>query len=189
MKSNEFFIGISLALLSYLFIGSSFVLKKKALLKLTNVRAGFGYLYELQWWIGLIAMGIGEICNFVAYGFTPASVLFLFIHTSALMAVRFLDEKLNVLSKIGCLLTVCGSVIIVIHAPKENILKMHNYLLLFIFNFRISFLFIYNMYWNIMFNILLCSTFRFTICSLLGAFTITACKGIAIGLKELYTHK
>ncbi|CAF0854143.1 unnamed protein product [Adineta steineri] len=106
MKSNEFFIGISLALLSYLFIGSSFVLKKKGLLKLTNVRAGFGYLYEIQWWIGLITMGIGEICNFVAYGFAPASVLV-----------------------------------------------------------------------------------RFTICSLLGAFTITACKGIAIGLKELYTYK
>ncbi|CAF0799515.1 unnamed protein product [Adineta steineri] len=113
-------------------------------------------------------MGIGEICNFVAYGFAPASVVTP-LGAFALMAVRFLDEKLNILSEIGCLFTVCGSVIIVIHAPKENILKI--------------------MYWNIMFNILLCSTFRFTICSLLGAFTITACKGIAIGLKELYTHK
>jgi hypothetical protein len=36
------------------------------------------------------------------------------------MAVRFLGEKLNMLSKIGCLLTVCGSIIIIIHAPKES---------------------------------------------------------------------
>jgi hypothetical protein len=36
VKSNQFVIGISLALLSSLFIGSSFVLKKKGLLKLTN---------------------------------------------------------------------------------------------------------------------------------------------------------
>jgi hypothetical protein len=42
--SNEFLIGIGLALSSSLFIGSSFILKKKGLLKLTNyhgsVRAG-----------------------------------------------------------------------------------------------------------------------------------------------------
>lgn len=36
------------------------------------------------------------------------------------MAVRFLDEKLNRLGKIGCLLTVCGSIVIIIHAPKDS---------------------------------------------------------------------
>ena len=36
------------------------------------------------------------------------------------MSVRFLNEKLNSFSKIGCILTVCGSVIIIIHAPKES---------------------------------------------------------------------
>lgn len=39
---------------------------------------------------------------------------------SAIMSVRFLDEKLTILGKIGCLLTVFGSIIIVIHAPKES---------------------------------------------------------------------
>jgi hypothetical protein len=42
--SNQFFIGICLAFLSSLFIGSSFILKKKGLLKLANcnesIRAG-----------------------------------------------------------------------------------------------------------------------------------------------------
>lgn len=36
------------------------------------------------------------------------------------MAVRFLNEKLNTFGKIGCLLTLCGSIVIVIHAPKES---------------------------------------------------------------------
>jgi hypothetical protein len=36
------------------------------------------------------------------------------------MAVRFLNEKLNTLGHIGCLLTVFGSIVIIIHAPKEN---------------------------------------------------------------------
>jgi drug/metabolite transporter (DMT)-like permease len=36
------------------------------------------------------------------------------------MAVRFLNEKLNTFGKIGCLLTVFGSIVIIIHAPKES---------------------------------------------------------------------
>jgi drug/metabolite transporter (DMT)-like permease len=86
-------------------------------------------------------MGLGELCNFAAYGFAPASVVtplgalsvlvryvnntlhfigFYFYFISALLAVRFLGEKLNTLGKIGCLLTVSGSVIIIIHAPKDS---------------------------------------------------------------------
>jgi hypothetical protein len=36
---------------------------------------GFGYLCELQWWAGVAIMALGELCNFAAYGFTPASVV------------------------------------------------------------------------------------------------------------------
>ncbi|CAF0841569.1 unnamed protein product [Adineta steineri] len=159
MKSNDFFIGISLALLSNLFIGSSFVLKKKGLLKLSG---GFRYLYEIQWWVGLITMGIGEICNFVAYGFAPASVVTplgaLSVLVSALMAVRFLNEKLNILKFLFFSFLICIGILCLIfyYAPRLGSQYVHIYIL---------------------------------ICSLLGAFTITACKGIAIGLKELYTHK
>ena len=39
---------------------------------------------------------------------------------SALLAVRFLNENLTMPGKIGCLLTVAGSIILVIHAPKDN---------------------------------------------------------------------
>ena len=42
------------------------------------------------------------------------------IFLSALMAVQFLDEKLTRLGKIGCFLTVSGSIVIIIHAPKET---------------------------------------------------------------------
>ncbi len=43
-----------------------------------------------------------------------------YLYNSALMSVRFLNEKLNLLGKIGCLLTVFGSIVIIIHAPKES---------------------------------------------------------------------
>lgn len=69
-------------------------------------------------------MGLGELCNFTAYGFAPASVVTplgaLSVLVSALLSVRFLGEKLNTLSKIGCLLTVAGSIILIINAPKDS---------------------------------------------------------------------
>jgi hypothetical protein len=36
------------------------------------------------------------------------------------MAAYFLDEKLNTIGKIGCFLTAIGSIVMVIHAPKEG---------------------------------------------------------------------
>lgn len=52
--------GVILAILSSLFIGSSFIFKKKSLLRLNSdggLRAGdggFGYLKDLRWWTGLL---------------------------------------------------------------------------------------------------------------------------------------
>ena len=57
---HEFYIGLGLAISSSLFIGSSFIIKKKALIRLNRVgglrasAGGFGYLREWIWWTGLI---------------------------------------------------------------------------------------------------------------------------------------
>lgn len=68
-------------------------------------------------------MGIGEAANFAAYAFAPASLVTplgaLSVIVTAVMASKFLNEKLNLLGKLGCLLCVLGSIIIVIHSPKE----------------------------------------------------------------------
>ena len=48
---------------------------------------------------------------------------------SAVMSDYFLNEKLNNLGKIGCLLTAIGSTVMVIHAPKEGEIKSVNELL------------------------------------------------------------
>ena len=45
------------------------------------------------------------------------------------MAAYFLNEKLNTIGKIGCLLTAIGSIVMVIHAPKEGEVKSVNELL------------------------------------------------------------
>uniref|UniRef100_A0A1A9WM35 Magnesium transporter NIPA2 n=1 Tax=Glossina brevipalpis TaxID=37001 RepID=A0A1A9WM35_9MUSC len=127
---TDFYIGVGLAICSCFFIGSSFIIKKKALLRLNRhgeVRAsagGFGYLKEWIWWAGLFTMSLGEAANFTAYAFAPASLVTplgaLSVIISAVMASKFLNEKLNLLGKLGCVLCILGSTIIVIHSPKEK---------------------------------------------------------------------
>ncbi|WVZ81497.1 hypothetical protein U9M48_028868 [Paspalum notatum var. saurae] len=84
--------GLVLALSSSLFIGASFIIKKKGLKKAASsgVRAGVGgysYLYE-------------PLC--------------------AVLAHVMLREKLHIFGILGCVLCVVGSTTIVLHAPPER---------------------------------------------------------------------
>ncbi|XP_042046189.1 probable magnesium transporter NIPA4 isoform X1 [Salvia splendens] len=127
--SSENIKGLVLALSSSLFIGASFIVKKKGLKKAgaSGVRAGVGgysYLYEPLWWIGLITMIVGEIANFAAYAFAPAILVTplgaLSIIISAVLAHVILREKLHIFGILGCALCVVGSTTIVLHAPQER---------------------------------------------------------------------
>ncbi|PHT34576.1 putative magnesium transporter NIPA7 [Capsicum baccatum] len=128
--SKDNMTGIILALLSSVFIGASFIIKKKGLRRaavVSGVRAGVGgysYLMEPLWWIGMITMIVGEIANFVAYAFAPAVLVTplgaLSIIVSAVLAQIILKEKLHPLGILGCVLCIAGSVVIVVHAPQEH---------------------------------------------------------------------
>ncbi|GAA0169760.1 secondary carrier transporter [Lithospermum erythrorhizon] len=121
--------GLILAMSSSIFIGGSFIVKKKGLKKAgaSGVRAGIGgysYLYEPLWWIGMISMIVGEIANFAAYAFAPAILVTplgaLSIIISAVLAHIILREKLHIFGVLGCALCVVGSTTIVLHAPHER---------------------------------------------------------------------
>ncbi|CAK9315972.1 unnamed protein product [Citrullus colocynthis] len=121
--------GLVLAMASSVFIGSSFILKKKGLKRAgaTGARAGVGgytYLLEPLWWTGMVTMIIGEIANFVAYIYAPAVLVTplgaLSIIVSAVLAHFLLKERLQKMGVVGCLSCIVGSVIIVIHAPQEH---------------------------------------------------------------------
>lgn len=198
-----FFIGVGLAVGSTIFNGISFIIKKKALLHAAingSSRAsagGFGYLKEWMWWIGLTTMGIGELANFAAYAFTPASVVTplgaLSILVTAVLASVFLNEELNLLGKIGCFLCILGSIIIVIHAPQEteidgltellNKVKETSFVIYLI---------------AILCICLFCGCFLgprygnetvlvyITVCSFSGSLTVTGCKGVALCIHEAF---
>ncbi|XP_039842097.1 probable magnesium transporter NIPA2 isoform X2 [Panicum virgatum] len=121
--------GLTLAMSSSAFIGSSFVIKKVGLKKAgdNGVRAasgGFSYLYEPLWWLGMITMILGEVANFAAYAFAPAVLVTplgaLSIIFSAVLAHFVLKENLHMFGVVGCILCVVGSIGIVLHAPKER---------------------------------------------------------------------
>ncbi|KAK9305105.1 hypothetical protein QLX08_003785 [Tetragonisca angustula] len=198
---TNFYIGLGLAISSSGFIGASFIIKKKALIRLQRrgaLRAssgGFGYLKEWMWWTGLLSMGVGEVANFAAYAFAPASLVTplgaLSVLISAILASKYLNEKLNLLGKIGCLLCILGSTILVIHAPKEEEINTLNELLekvkdpgyiiymLIVIVCSILIIFYFGPAYGKQ-NIIV----YICLCSLIGSLTVTSCKGLGLALKE-----
>ncbi|XP_050573493.1 magnesium transporter NIPA2 isoform X1 [Bombus affinis] len=199
--ATNFYIGLGLAISSSGFIGASFIIKKKALIRLQRrgaLRAssgGFGYLKEWMWWTGLLSMAVGEAANFAAYAFAPASLVTplgaLSVLISAILASKYLNEKLNLLGKIGCLLCILGSTVLVIHSPKEEEISTLNELLdkvkdpgyiiyvLIVIICSILIIFYFGPAYgnqNIMIYICLCSS--------IGSLTVTSCKGLGLALKE-----
>ena len=124
------YIGLGLAVGSGLFIGSSFVFKKKGLLAAqrkynTTPGESHAYLKSAMWWTGMIIMILGEVLNFVAYMFADAVLVTpmgaLSVVVCAILSAIFLHEHLTLFGKVGCFLCVVGSVIIAINAPEQNV--------------------------------------------------------------------
>lgn len=135
-------IGISLAIGSGAFIGTSFVLKKVGLLKANEkynevAGDGYGYLKNAFWWGGMILMILGEILNFVAYAFTDAILVTplgaLSVVITTIGSAIFLKERLSMVGKVACFLCIIGSVVIVMNAPQEssvaNIQQMQSFVI------------------------------------------------------------
>ncbi|XP_005996110.1 magnesium transporter NIPA2 [Latimeria chalumnae] len=202
----DFCIGLVLAISSSLFIGGSFILKKKGLLSLAkkgSMRAGQGghaYLKEWLWWAGLLSMGAGEAANFAAYAFAPATLVTplgaLSVLVSALLSSYFLNERLNLHGKIGCLLSIVGSTVMVIHAPQEEEVETleamasklvdPGFVMFATFVIIVALILIFVVgprhgQTNILVYI--------TICSVIGALSVSCVKGLGIVIKEMFTRQ
>ncbi|TYJ59012.1 hypothetical protein B9479_000451 [Cryptococcus floricola] len=122
-------VGICLAVGSGLLIGTSFVIKKKGLINSTKkygnqAGEGHAYLKSWMWWLGMVTMIVGEICNFVAYAFTEAILVTpmgaLSVVVAAILSHFMLKEKLTFFGWIGCTLCIMGAVILALNAPEEQ---------------------------------------------------------------------
>ncbi|XP_064183078.1 magnesium transporter NIPA1 isoform X2 [Anguilla rostrata] len=143
-------------------------------------------------------MILGQIGNFLAYNVAPAVVVAplgaLGVLFGALLASHILQEHLNILGKLGCMLCCTGSVMLVIHAPKsENVTtraELEDRLgdpVLLAYISVVVLLLIVLIVWlapvygssNIMVYV--------AICSLLGSFTVPSSKGLGMVAPEAFT--
>ncbi|KAM4052880.1 magnesium transporter NIPA3 [Anomaloglossus baeobatrachus] len=200
------YIGLILAISSSLFIGSSFIMKKKGLLRLADKgvtragQGGFSYLKEWLWWAGLLSMGAGEAANFAAYAFAPATLVTplgaLSVLICAVLSSYFLNEKLNIHGKLGCLLCILGSTMMVIHAPhEEEVTSLHDmeiklrdpgFITFAVASVVASLVLIFAVApkkgpTNILVYI--------AICSIIGAFSVSSVKGLGIAIQEFIERK
>nr|XP_013003422.2 magnesium transporter NIPA1 [Cavia porcellus] len=69
-------------------------------------------------------MAVGQIGNFLAYTAVPTVLVTplgaLGVPFGSILASYLLKEKLNILGKLGCLLSCAGSVVLIIHSPKSE---------------------------------------------------------------------
>ena len=122
------YVGLALAILSTMAIGTSFVITKKGLMDAGERHGfegdGFAYLKSPTWWGGIITMIVGEVANFAAYAFAPAILVTplgaLSVLIGAVLGAYFLKEDLGTLGKLGCAMCLIGSVVIVLHAPPDK---------------------------------------------------------------------
>ncbi|KAI0814787.1 magnesium transporter NIPA-domain-containing protein [Irpex lacteus] len=120
-------VGVCLAIGSGVLIGSSFVFKKKGLLKSQHGQAageGVAYLKSPMWWTGMNIMILGELCNFAAYAFVEAIIVTpmgaLSVVISSLLSHFILDERLSLFGWISCVQCLLGSSILALNGPEEQ---------------------------------------------------------------------
>ncbi|XP_046711842.1 magnesium transporter NIPA1 isoform X1 [Silurus meridionalis] len=187
--------GVGIAVVSSFINGSTFVLQKKGILR--SRKAGRTYLSDCVWWTGTLAMIVGQIGNLLAHNAAPAVLVTplgaLGVLFGTILASWLLQERLELLGKLGCVLCCCGSVILIIHSPKSHSVasrvEFQERLLDPVFLSYITLvllLLVLLIFWlssaygksNIMVYV--------GICSLLGSFTVPSCKGLGLAAKEAF---
>ncbi|XP_053162478.1 magnesium transporter NIPA1 isoform X3 [Hemicordylus capensis] len=92
-------LGLSVAVVSSLVNGSTFVLQKKGIVRARG--RGTSYLTDIVWWSGTIAMALGQIGNFLAYTAVPTVL----VTPLGALGVPFGDDSMsqgNIQDKSSC---------------------------------------------------------------------------------------
>lgn len=82
------------------------------------------YTKQPLWWLGLFGTIMGEVLNFLAFGFAGAAIVTplgaVCVVANEVIACVFLGEAFRMRDLFGVLLTVIGSVLVVIAAPVSD---------------------------------------------------------------------
>ncbi|CAG8481996.1 11201_t:CDS:2 [Dentiscutata heterogama] len=83
------------------------------------------YLHSKAWWAGLFLMIIGELGNFIAYAFAPASVIAplgtVALISNVILAPIMLKETFRPQDLLGILIAIIGAVVVVINSKSDEV--------------------------------------------------------------------
>ncbi|KAJ3998096.1 DUF803-domain-containing protein [Lentinula boryana] len=127
-SAEDKWIGLTLAISSSVAIGMSSIITKKGLnaaaVEGASASDNHAYLRNSIWWLGISTQILGEIANFTAYTFAPPILVTplgaLSVLVGAIAASLMLGEVLGHLGRVGCTLSLIGSLMIVMNAPEDR---------------------------------------------------------------------
>ncbi|THV07165.1 DUF803-domain-containing protein [Dendrothele bispora CBS 962.96] len=199
MPVDDKWIGLALAISSSAAIGMSYIITKKGL----NTAGAYGqaasdnlsYLRNPIWWAG-----ISTLANFAAYTFAPPILVTplgaLSVLIGAVLASFLLNEELGHLGRVGCTLSLLGSLIIVLHAPEDKEVETVDEIL----NYAAQPGFLLYIFTVIVFSLVMIYAIvpRYgrttplvyvSICSMVGSVSVMAIKGFGVALKLTFAGK
>ncbi|KAK7502117.1 hypothetical protein BaRGS_00006481 [Batillaria attramentaria] len=122
---KDLFLGSGLAICGNILISVSLNVQKYTHLKNAEREETRHYTRNPLWWVGLLLMGLGEIGNFTAYGFAPASLVAPLGTTTVIanlfLAAIFLKEKIRPENLFGCALAIIGAFLIVTFSSQHEV--------------------------------------------------------------------
>ncbi|XP_062321159.1 NIPA-like protein 2 [Osmerus eperlanus] len=120
---TTYLVGILVSICGNFIISVSLNIQKYAHMR-QSLRSSEPYYTSVLWWCGVVLMGVGELGNFAAYGFAPASLIAplgcVSVISSAVISVVFLKETIRASDIIGGTLAVTGTYILVTFAPHAS---------------------------------------------------------------------
>ncbi|XP_068425975.1 NIPA-like protein 2 [Clinocottus analis] len=118
-----YLLGIIISICGNILISISLNIQKYAHVRQAR-RGSAPYYTSALWWTGVALMGVGELGNFAAYGFAPASLIAplgcVSVIASAVISVLFLKETVRVSDIVGGALAITGTYVLVTFAPHAT---------------------------------------------------------------------
>jgi drug/metabolite transporter (DMT)-like permease len=189
-------VGVILAIVGNLLISVSFQITKLAHNK--NQNSQVSYLKLPLWWVSVVTMAGGEVGNFLAYGYAPATIVSplgaVSVIFNAILSKFFLQEANSWAQYLGVVFALAGSVGVVLGAPYSCEVEVTAGSLLVLLQQPTSVAF---------FAFVLCVTLSLAIfgkeswmeqhvlgytliCGLLGAITVMSSKGVSTGFRDAF---
>ncbi|XP_051261204.1 NIPA-like protein 2 [Dicentrarchus labrax] len=120
---RTYLLGIIISICGNVLISISLNIQKYAHVRQAQ-RGSKPYYTSGMWWCGVVLMGVGELGNFAAYGFAPASLIAplgcVSVIASAVISVIFLKETVRASDIVGGTLAITGTYLLVTFAPHNT---------------------------------------------------------------------